>query len=149
MNPKTINKCYPCGKVETTTEFLINFTSLNNEEHKVCFKCMIIIVGMTFEEDLCSITMMPNDLKKLYDELMSNMTDGLPNKNELKLFNKLVEYKTSDSKTKSTPQLIAKYNQEIIRIQKKSDCYINPATFIPREKHHTYFALMHIPFENN
>jgi len=123
MNPETVNKCYPCGKVETTTEFLINFTSSNNEEQKVCFKCMIIIVGMTFEEDLCFISDMPPSYVKW---LLS--------------FFKKSKYKKC---------LIPMPLQEIINRQKKSDCYINPAVFMPREKRQTYFVLTHIPFERN
>jgi len=100
MNPQTTAKCYPCGKVETDTEFLMSY-----EDQKICFKCMIIITGMTFEEDLCGIS-----AQKI---------------------------------------LMPMSTQQIINRQKKSDCYINPATFIPREKRHTYFVLMHRPFEVN
>ena len=124
MNPKTINTCYPCGKVETATEFLLNF-----QDQKICFKCMIVIAGMTFEEDLCVISPIPsknNMFSKLCDEA-------------LRFF----------KKSKYQKFLVPNTRQEIINRQSKSDCYINPVVFIPREKHHTYFVLMHIPFERN
>lgn len=104
MNPQTVSKCYPCGKVETDTEFLMSF-----EDHKICFKCMIIIAGMTFDEDLCL-----------------SICDGTGIKN-------------------LRPMAL----KRLKKIQDKSDCYINPATLILREKCHTYFALMHRPFERN
>jgi len=124
MNPETANKCYPCGKVETSTEFLLGF-----EDRKICFKCMLVIVGMTFEEDLCVISATPS----VYNVFTQ-------------FFNKAVSL---FKKSKYQKFLIPMPFQEIINRQSKSDCYINSATLILRKKRHTYFALMHRPFENN
>jgi len=124
MNPKITAKCYPCGKVETNTEFLMSFG-----DQKICFKCMIIIAGMTFEEDLCVISAVPSG-----------------NNIFIKLCDKALRF---IKKSKYQKFLVPMSPQEIINRQKKSDCYINPSTFIPREKRHTYFVLTHRPFENN
>lgn len=124
MNSQITAKCYPCGKIETNAEFLMNF-----EDQKICFKCMIIIAGMTFEEDLCVISAIPsgnNIFKQLCDEALRFI-----------------------NKSKYLKFLIPATHQRIINRQKKSDCYINPATFMPREKRHTYFVLMKRPFEVN
>lgn len=133
MNPETINKCYPCGKVETTTEFLMNF-----ENQKVCFKCMIVIAGITFEEDLCVISALP--LKNSFNKFCNKVLHFFKK-------SKYKDFLMPDAKYQKF--LVPNTRQEIINIQSKSDCYINPAVFMPREKHHTYFVLMHRPFERN
>lgn len=136
-------KCYSCGNVRTERLLIQEIRGKD-----ICILCAFIIAGINYDEELCQVITVPNDLTKLIDELKSAMVEGLPDDKERSLFERICEYKPSESNSKTALQLLSKNKRQIKSVQNRSDCVVS-VTFMPREKRYTNFVLGNRPIEVN